>query len=112
MSLLVDGLLAGAIYALIALAFVVVYKTSRMINFALGEWAMLGARLVATGLYATGLGVAAAVRLGGAGTVGAALALNRLVLHRLLRPPLIAGILGTLGPRMGMPGGPPLVPPG
>ena len=45
-SLLVDGLLAGAIYALIALAFVVVYKTSRMINFALGEWAMLGARLV------------------------------------------------------------------
>ena len=36
-SLLVDGLLAGAIYALIALAFVVVYKTSRMINFALGE---------------------------------------------------------------------------
>ena len=69
-SLLVDGLLAGAIYALIALAFVVVYKTSRMINFALGEWAMLGARLVATGLYATGLGVAAAVGLGGAGRWG------------------------------------------
>ena len=36
-SLLVDGILAGAIYALIALGFVVVYKASRMINFALGE---------------------------------------------------------------------------
>ena len=79
-SLLVDGLLAGAIYALIALAFVVVYKTSRMINFALGEWAMLGARLVATGLHATGLGLASALGLAGAGTVGAALGFNRLVL--------------------------------
>ena len=39
-SLLVDGILAGAVYALIALAFVVVYKASGMINFALGEWVM------------------------------------------------------------------------
>lgn len=31
--LLVDGILAGAVYALIALAFVVVYRASRMINF-------------------------------------------------------------------------------
>ena len=108
-SLLVDGLLAGAIYALIALAFVVVYKTSRMINFALGEWAMLGARLVATGLYATGLGVAAAVGLGGAGTVGAALAFNRLVLQRLVGRPLIAVIMVTLGLGMVMRGATPLV---
>ena len=28
----------GAIYALIALAFVLVYKCSRMVNFAVGEW--------------------------------------------------------------------------
>ena len=39
-ALLLDGVLAGAVYALIALAFVVVYKASRMINFALGEWVM------------------------------------------------------------------------
>ena len=51
-SLLVDGVLAGAIYALIALGFVVVYKASRMINFALGEWAMLGSRLAAAGVHA------------------------------------------------------------
>ena len=61
-SLLVDGVLAGAIYALVALAFVIVYKASRMINFALGEWAMLGSRLVATGLHALGLGLAGASR--------------------------------------------------
>jgi branched-chain amino acid transport system permease protein len=36
-ALLLDGVLAGAVYALIALAFVVVYKASRMINFAWGN---------------------------------------------------------------------------
>jgi hypothetical protein len=36
-ALLVNGMLARSLYALIALAFVVVYKTSRMINFALGD---------------------------------------------------------------------------
>jgi len=108
-SLLVDGLLAGAIYALIALAFVVVYKTSRMINFALGEWAMLGARLVATGLHATGLGLASALGLAGAGTVGAALGFNRLVLQRLVGRPLISVIMVTLGLGMVMRGTTPLV---
>lgn len=42
-ALVVDGILAGSIYALIALAFVVVYEAARIINFALGECAMLGA---------------------------------------------------------------------
>ena len=52
--LLVDGALAGAIYALVALAFVVVYKASRMINFAMGESIMLGSRMVAAGVHAFG----------------------------------------------------------
>jgi len=96
-SLVVDGALAGAVYALIALAFVVVYKASRIINFSLGEWVMLGSRLVATGLHAMGLGLAAA--LGGAAAAMAALAIawNRLVLQRLVGQPLISLVMVTLG---------------
>jgi branched-chain amino acid transport system permease protein len=45
LSLSIEGALAGALYALIALAFVVVYKASRVINFALGEWQMLATLL-------------------------------------------------------------------
>ena len=63
LSLLIDGALAGAIYALIALAFVLVYKASRMINFAIGEWVMWGALLVATGVHTMGLGLAGGSRL-------------------------------------------------
>jgi branched-chain amino acid transport system permease protein len=96
-SLLVDGVLSGAIYALIALGFVVVYKASRMINFALGEWAMLGSRLAATGTHALGLGLAGGIGFACAGTVAAALVFNRVVLRRLIGRPLISVIMVTLG---------------
>jgi len=96
-ALLVNGLLAGAIYALLALAFVVVYKASGAINLALGELALLGSRLVATGVHALGLGLASSVV--GAGTAMAAIGVgfNRLVLQHLLGRPLIASIMVTLG---------------
>ena len=96
-SLLVDGALAGAVYALVALAFVVVYKASRVINFALGEWVMLGARLVATGLSAMGLGLAGAVGAAAGGMVALGVLFSRLVLRRLVGQPLISLIMVTLG---------------
>lgn len=108
-SLLVDGILAGPLYALIALGFVVVYKTSRMVNFALGEWAMLGSRLVATGLYAMGLGLAGAIGLACAATVAGALVFNRLVLRRLVGGPMVSVIMVTLGLGMLMRGAAPLM---
>ncbi len=93
--------MAGAIYALIALAFVVVYKSSRMINFALGEWIMFGALLAAVGQQAIGLGPG----LGLAGgivfaIIGMALfgiAFNRIVVRRLVARPAISLIMVTIG---------------
>ena len=96
-ALLVDGLLASAIYALVALAFVVVYKASGAVNFALGELAMLGSRLVATGIHAMELGLAGAIGAASAGMVVVALAFNRLVLRHLVGRPLISLIMVTLG---------------
>src|SRR4030095_8230448 len=91
--LLVDGALAGAIYALVALAFVVVYKASRMINFAMGEWIMVGSRMVATRRHTLGLGLAGALAFGCVGMVAVALAFNQIVLRRLFGPSLLSLIL-------------------
>jgi branched-chain amino acid transport system permease protein len=96
-ALLVDGALAGAIYALIALAFVVVYKASGVANFALGEWMMLGAGLVAAGVHAQRLDLTEAVLVACAGMTAFAFAFNRLVLRRLVGRPPIALIMVTLG---------------
>ena len=96
-SLLVDGALTGAIYALIALAFVVVYKASRVINFALGEWVMLGSLLTAAGAATLGLSLGGALGFAGLGMVGLALVFSRVVLRRLVGRPLISLIMVTLG---------------
>jgi len=109
LSLLVDGVLAGALYALFALAFVVVYKASGMINFALGEWAMLGTGLVATGVSALSLGMAGAIAFAAVVSVAAALAFNRAVTRRLVGRPLIAAIMVTLGLGMVLRGAVPLL---
>ncbi len=65
------GIVAGAIYALIAAGFVLIYQVTGLINFAQGEFAMIGAMtaasLAATGmppLAAAGLAVLAAALVG------------------------------------------------
>jgi len=96
-ALVVDGALAGAIYALIALGFVVVYKASRVINFALGEWLMLGAVLAAAAVNVLALGLPGALVAASAGMIAFAALFNRLVLRRLVGRPVISLVMVTLG---------------
>jgi len=42
-EILINGLSTGAIYALLALGFVLIFKSTGIINFAQGELAMVGA---------------------------------------------------------------------
>jgi len=95
--LVVDGALAGAIYALVALAFVVVYKASRTINFAVGEWTMVGSRVAASASHAFGLGLGGALGLGCVGMVALALVFNRVVLRPLISRSLLSLIMVTIG---------------
>jgi branched-chain amino acid transport system permease protein len=96
-ALLVDGALTGAIYALIALSFVIVYKASRMINFAVGECVVLASRLVALGTHGLGVGVAGGVAVGCAGMVAVMLGFNEAVLRHLAGRPVIALLMITIG---------------
>lgn len=71
-QLLLTGLTVGSIYALVALGFVLIYNVTGFLNFAQGEFSMLGALLCATVLawhlplpLAALLAVAAVCVLGG-----------------------------------------------
>jgi branched-chain amino acid transport system permease protein len=97
LALLVDGALAGSVYALVALAFVVVYKASRVMNFALGEWVMFASRMVAAGSHALALPLAGAVGLGSVGMTALAVGFNRVVLRPLVGRPAISLIMVTIG---------------
>ena len=97
LTVLVDGALTGALYAPIALSFVIVYRASGMINFALGEWTMLAAALVAGGLWTLDLSLTGSLVAACLGMFAISLALNRVVLRPLLGRPVIALIMVTLG---------------
>ena len=96
-ALVVDGVFAGAIYTLIALAFVVTYKASRMINFALGEWTMVATGFAGAGFHLLGLGLPGSLAAASAGMIALGVVLNRLVLRSLVGRPLISLIMVTLG---------------
>jgi branched-chain amino acid transport system permease protein len=96
-ALVIDGVFAGAIYSLVALAFVVTYKASRMINFALGEWTMVAAGLAGAGFHLLGFGVGGALAAASAAMAALGFAFNRLVLRPLVGRPLISLIMVTLG---------------
>jgi branched-chain amino acid transport system permease protein len=75
------GLTAGAIYALVALGFSIVHHASHAINFAQGEFVMIGG-MGAVSLVALGLPLWIAVPLAVAGTVIVGVLVQRLALER------------------------------
>jgi branched-chain amino acid transport system permease protein len=97
LTVLVDGVLTGVLYALVAVSFVVVYRSSRMINFALGDWTMLASGLVAAGVHTLGLSLAGAVAAACLGMVALGLGFSRVVLRPLLGQRVIAFLMVTLG---------------
>ena len=54
MNIILDGLGLGAIYALIALGYTMVYGIAKLLNFAHGDIIMVGAYAILTMLNANG----------------------------------------------------------
>jgi len=108
-ALVIDGALAGAVYALIALAFVLVYKASAMLNFALGEWVMFGGLLAGTGMQLLHLGAAGALLFAAVVMAALACGFSQFVVRRLIGRPAIAAIMVTLGLGMVMRGTAPML---
>jgi branched-chain amino acid transport system permease protein len=97
LQLLFQGLALGCIYALVALGFTVIFRSSNVINFAQGSLCLVGAYLIsvlATGLNLPfGLAVIAAIALLAAG--GAVFQMT--VLRRLLGQPVFVIVMVTIG---------------
>lgn len=96
-QLIVSGIAAGGVYALIALGFVLIYKATSIINFATGEFMMLGAYICLTLL--TYLKIPFAVvflfTLFFAFILG--VIIERVILRPLIGEPIISVIMVTIG---------------
>lgn len=91
-----EGFVAGVLYALIALGFVLIYKASGVFNFAQGIMVVF-AGLTLVGLYERGLPAILAVLLTLLVMLVLAFAVQRLVLRPLVNQPDIILFMATFG---------------
>jgi branched-chain amino acid transport system permease protein len=90
------GLTAGAIYALVALGFSIVYNASGAINFAQGEFVMIGGMSAVT-LVAAGMPLAAAVPLAVVVAVIVGLLLEKIAIEPARHADTVTLIIITIG---------------
>ena len=95
-EVLIGGLLAGVMYSLVALGFVLIYKASGVFNFAQGAMVFFAA-LTYVGLLEMGLSAWLAVPATLAVMIVLALVIERAVLRPLVNQPQISLFMATIG---------------
>lgn len=95
-EVLVGGLLSGVMYSLVAIGFVLIYKTSGVLNFAQGAM-LLFAALTFVSLVEHGLPFVAALAATALAMLALGYAIERIVLRPLVNQPPITLFMATLG---------------
>ena len=81
----ISGVTSGSIYGIVGICWAVVYLITRVLNFATGEFVMLGGMLT-WGLHEAGLGLLPASLLAVAGTIVISVIIERLVIRPVRYP--------------------------
>lgn len=97
LQLVINGLVVGSIYALVALGFVIIYKSTSVVNFAQGEFLLLGAYVSLALLTRYHVPFYATVLLTLAFAAVLGLAIERLILRPMIGEPVVSVIMVTLG---------------
>jgi branched-chain amino acid transport system permease protein len=97
LQLVINGLVVGSVYALVALGFVIIFKSTSVVNFAQGEFLLLGAyiSLAVVGQYNVPFWVALIITLIFSVVLG--MLIERLILRPMIGEPVISVIMVTLG---------------
>lgn len=96
LQFLSSGLTVGAVYALVALGFTIIFNASGVVNFAQGEFVMLGG-MITVFAHAAGLPLPLAALVAIAVTAGIGVALNQLAIEPARGAPVVSLIIITIG---------------
>ncbi|MEO5366289.1 MAG: branched-chain amino acid ABC transporter permease [Magnetococcus sp. WYHC-3] len=96
LQFLFSGITVGAIYALVGLGFTIIHNASGVVNFAQGEFVMVGA-MVAISAHGAGAPVAVAFAFALVITVLVGLALHKLAIERAAQASVVTLIIITIG---------------
>lgn len=96
LQFLLSGVTVGAVYALVALGFTIIFNASDVVNFAQGEFVMLGG-MITVFSYAAGLPLPLAALVAIAATAAVGVALNKLAIEPARGAPVVSLIIITIG---------------
>ena len=97
LPLIVGGIALGSIYAIVALGFVLVFKSTGVLNLAQGDFLMLGAYLSVTMLVTYDVGFLIAIALVSVVMGALGLLIHFSVMSRLVGQPFFSIVLVTIG---------------
>jgi branched-chain amino acid transport system permease protein len=100
-----NGILTGGTYALVAVGLVLVFSVMRAINFAHGEYYMLGALVAWTALDTLGWPYPVAVVVSAVVSAVLGFVVSRVLMERLLVMPFSMAVLATLGVQLALQNG-------
>ncbi len=96
-ELMINGLLIGSLYSIIALGFVLIYKASDVINFAQGEFVMFAGYVIAFFILSMQFPLIISIPLALVVMVVVGYSVEWLVLQHLIGRPVVAIIMATIG---------------
>lgn len=96
LQFIVSGLTVGAVYALVALGFTIIYNASSVANFAQGEFVMLGG-MITVFSWQAGAPLALAALLAIVVTASIGMLLNRFAITPARGAPVVSLIIITIG---------------
>ncbi|TWC77210.1 amino acid/amide ABC transporter membrane protein 1 (HAAT family) [Rhizobium sp. SJZ105] len=96
LQFLLSGITVGAVYALVALGFTIIYNASDVVNFAQGEFVMLGG-MITFFTHAAGLPLPLAAVIAIIVTAAIGVALNKLAIEPARGAPVVSLIIITIG---------------
>jgi branched-chain amino acid transport system permease protein len=97
LQLVVSGIVVGSIYALSALGFVLIYKSSRVLNIAHGQIIAIGAFITYALTVWVGIPIYLSIFISMGITFLLSMSVERIFLRRLIGEPIISIIMVTVG---------------
>lgn len=96
LQFLLSGVTVGAVYALVALGFTIIYNASDVVNFAQGEFVMLGG-MITVFAHAAGAPLPLAALAAVLATAGLGVAMNKLAIEAARGAPVVSLVIITIG---------------
>lgn len=95
LQITIEGILTGLVYGMVALAFVVIFRASRIVNLAQGQLVLVGAYVMGSLLTSLPLPAAITLALGASLLIG--VAIERFVFRPLIGQPVFSIVMASIG---------------